>query len=299
MLESRLGEFAALLTAFCWTFGALAFESACKLAGSSAVNFIRLVMALILLSLFCLIYRGSFLPLDAAPQTWFWLFLSGVIGFALGDFFLFRAFETMGARISMLITASVPPMTALIGWAVLSETLTSSAIIGMALTVSGIIIAVSGRKTHLPGMKQRFTVAGVLFALGGAVGQAVGLVLSKLGMGDYDPFAATQIRIIAAIIGFSLILFLLKEWPKVGAALSNGRAIIPTSIGAVLGPFLGVSLSLLAIQHTTTGVASTIMAIVPVLIIPPAIVLFKERVTVREVVGALSAVMGVSILFLR
>jgi drug/metabolite transporter (DMT)-like permease len=282
----------------CWTFCALAFESACKKAGSSAVNFIRLVMAFVLLGLFCLIYRGAFLPLDATPRAWFWLFLSGVIGFALGDFFLFRAFEILGARVSMLIMASVPPMTALIGWVVLSETLTSSAIVGMALTVSGIIVAVSVRKTQWSGTKKRYPVSGVLFAFCGAVGQAVGLVLSKLGMGDYDPFAAAQIRIIAAIIGFSLVLSILKEWPKVGAFFSNGRAVLPTSIGAILGPFLGVALSLLAIQHTTTSVASTIMAIVPVLIIPPAVVLFKERVTVREVAGAFVAVIGVVILFL-
>jgi drug/metabolite transporter (DMT)-like permease len=70
------------------------------------------------------------------------------------------------------------------------------------------------------------------------------------------------------------------------------------SLGSLFGPFLGVSFSLLAVKHTATGIAATIMAIVPVLIIAPSVALFKEKVTLREIVGALVAVAGVAVLFL-
>ena len=297
MIESRLGEFAALLTAGCWTLGALAFEVACKRAGSLAVNWIRLVMGFVLLSLFCWFNRGMLFPSDASAHAWLWLSLSGIIGFSIGDLFLLRAFTVIGARISMLVMTSVPPITALIGWAVLGETLGKRGLLGMALTVGGIVFVVLERKTGQEQKGFTYSVKGVLLAFGGAVGQAVGLVLSKYGMGSYDAFAANQIRIFAAGISFSIVLFPIRGWLRVENAIKNRKAIFPTFLGAFFAVFLGVSFSLMAVQHTSTGVASTIMAIVPVLIIPPAVILFKEKVTFREVFGAVVAVSGVALLF--
>jgi drug/metabolite transporter (DMT)-like permease len=240
-----------------------------------------------------------FLPLDASIHAWVWLSLSGLIGLVWGDFMLFRAFIVLGARISMLIMASVPPLTALIGWLVLGESLILSHWIGMALTISGISLVILQRA---PGQKQvTFSrpVSGILLALGGALGQAMGLVLSKYGMASYNAFAATQIRLIAGLLGFVLLFFLLKRWGRVGPALRDKRAIGNISIGATFGPFLGVSFSLIAIQNTSAGIAATIMSIVPVLIIAPAVIIFKERVTPKEVIGAVIAVAGVAILFLK
>lgn len=297
MIASRLGEFAALATALCWTFGALAFEGACKRTGAMAVNWIRLVMAFLLLVLFCLVYRGLPFPTDASVQAWTWLSVSGVVGFAVGDWLLFKAFAEIGARISMLVMASVPPITALMGWGLLGETLGALDLLGMALTVGGIVFVVLERKTGEEKKEFTHSLRGVLLALGGAVGQAVGLVLSKYGMGAYNAFSATQIRMFAGVLSFSAVLFLVKGWKPVGDAFRNRRSLFLIFLGAFFGAFLGVSFSLLAVQHTGTGVASTIMAIVPVLIIPPAMILFKERVTFREVLGAIVAVLGVGLLF--
>lgn len=298
MLDSRVGEFAALLTAIFWTVTALAFESAGKRVGSLAVNLLRLCIGFLFLSLFSLIFRGMLFPLDATPQAWIWLSLSGLVGLLFGDQLLFRAFVMIGARISMLIMASVPPITALIGWVVMGESLSSLDIIGMAITILGISMVVLERNPEQNQFKLSHPISGVLFAFGGAIGQAVGLVLSKYGMGSYDVFAATQIRIWAAIIGFSLLFFFIRAWPRVGSAIRNRGAMSRITLGAFFGPFLGVAFSLLSIQYTTTGVASTIMAIVPVLIIPPAVILFKEKVTLKEVFGAMIAVMGVGFLFI-
>jgi len=297
MIASRLGEFAALATALCWTFGALAFEVACKRAGALAVNWIRLVMGFILLVLFCLVYRGLAFPSDASVQAWIWLSVSGVVGFAVGDWLLYIAFAEIGARISMLVMASVPPITALIGWVLLGETLGALDLLGMTLTVGGIVFVVLERKTGEVKKEFIHSVRGVLLAFGGAVGQSVGLVLSKYGMGAYNAFAATQVRMFAGAIGFSVILFLVRGWKPVWNAFRSRRVLFLIFIGAFFGAFLGVSFSLLAVQHTGTGIASTIMAIVPVLIIPPAMIFFKERVTFREVLGAIVAVLGVVLLF--
>jgi drug/metabolite transporter (DMT)-like permease len=137
-----------------------------------------------------------------------------------------------------------------------------------------------------------------LFAFGGVLGQAAGLVLSKYGMGSYNAFAATQIRVIAGIFGFGVILFVFKRWPRIRSAFHNRKAMTRITVGSFFGPFLGVSFSLLAVQYIATGAASTIMSIVPVLIIPPAVILLKEKVTFKEVIGAVIAVTGVVLFFL-
>lgn len=293
------GELAALATAFFWTITAMAFEVASRNIGSLAVNMIRLVLAFIFLSIFNLIARGFILPLDASTHAWVWLSVSGLVGFVFGDYFLFRAFAAISARIAMLIMTLVPPITAVIGWAILGESMTLLEVTGMVLTISGIALAIFSRGDQGGSIiKLSYPVKGILFGLGGAVGQAVGLVLSKYGMGDYHAFAATQIRIIAGLIGFAIIIIVLNKGHLIKKAFKSRPGMIGTGIGSVFGPFLGVSFSLLAVKYATTGVASTIMAIVPILIIPPAVLLFKQKVSWLEVVGAFVSVTGVTLFFI-
>ncbi|MFH1756048.1 MAG: DMT family transporter [Candidatus Latescibacterota bacterium] len=298
MFDSYLGELAALTTAFFWTVTALAFEAAGRRVGSLSVNVLRLGIGLIFLTLFSGIFRGAAFPVDATLHAWVWLSASGIVGLVLGDFLLFKAFIILGSRVAMLIMALVPPMTALMGWLIMGESLTAMNYLGMVLTLSGIAMVILVRTPGRNHFKLSRPVSGILVAVGGAFGQAAGLVLSKYGMGDYDAFLATQIRIIAGVTGFCVIIFLARRWRYVGRALTDRKAIGNITLGAFFGPFLGVSFSLIAIQYTTTGVAATIMALVPVLIIAPAVLIFKEKVTLREVLGAVIAVMGVAVLFL-
>jgi len=296
--ENHLGEFAALLTACFWTVTSLSFESASKKIGSVAVNILRLVIGFIFLSLFTLINRGRFLPTDAGPDNWFWLVLSGLVGFVFGDLFLFKSYTVIGSRFAMLIMTLVPPITAFFGFVILGERLTMFNLLGMTLTFLGIALAIFSRKGKGERLSLKLSPKGVLYAFGGAVGQALGLILSKLGIRDYDPFAATQIRIMAGIAGFAILVTVLKRWNTVSVALSNKPAMIPTSVGAFFGPFLGVSFSLIAIKYTEAGIASTIMALVPVLIILPAVILYRQKVTFAEVAGAIISVGGVAMFFI-
>ena len=125
MFVTHLGEIIALATALCWTITSLSFESAGKKILTMSLNFIRLIIVFILISLYCYFTRGLILPIDASLHNWTWLGLSGLVGFVIGDLFLFQAFIELGARISMLVMASVPPITALMGYIFLDEKLTS------------------------------------------------------------------------------------------------------------------------------------------------------------------------------
>jgi drug/metabolite transporter (DMT)-like permease len=299
-IASHIGEIAALMTAVCWTFTSLAFESAGKKVGSLQVNIIRLVIALVFLGIYTSITNGHFFPGHVGMHAWLWLSLSGLVGFVVGDLMLFQAFVVTGARVSMLIMSLSPPLTAFFGWLILGEKMSWSNIIGMTITIWGIAIVVLARSAKgAKGQKIHFNypLKGILLALGGATGQGMGLVLSKLGMQQLDPFMSTQIRVIAAIAGFTLLFTITRRWPMVFKTIKNKAAMLRITTGAFFGPFLGVSLSLLAIQYTSTGVAATLNSLTPVLIIPLAHFFLKEPVTFREIAGAILAVIGVSIFF--
>jgi drug/metabolite transporter (DMT)-like permease len=298
MLQSHFGEFAALLVAFFWSITALSFESASRKVGSLPVNIIRLVIGLVFLTVLNLIFRGLILPTDASMHNWIWLSVSGLIGFVLGDFFLFKSYTIIGSWFAMLIMTLAPPMAAIFGWILLDERLSLLSVAGIVVTMAGIVIAMFRRDKENRKMTVSKPLIGLLYAFGGALGQALGIVFSKYGMQQYNPFAATQIRIIVGIIGFIVLITVAGKWQPVRLALSDRKALIPITIGSFFGPFLGVSFSLLAIQHTSTGVASTIMALVPIFIIPPSIWLFKHKVTVREIIGTIISLGGVALFFL-
>jgi drug/metabolite transporter (DMT)-like permease len=297
-IRDHYGEFAALLVAFFWTITALAFESATRRVGSLAVNLLRLIIGFIFLSVFALIYRGMILPVDASRENWMWLTLSGLVGIVFGDLFLFKSYTIIGSRFAMLIMTLVPPITAFFGWLLMGEHLEPMHYLGMALTFTGISLAIFNRNGKGERLSLKLAPIGILYAFGGAVGQALGLVLSKKGLNDYDPFAATQIRIIAGIFGFAMLVTVMRRWNSIREAVLNREGMKSLSLGAFFGPFLGVSFSLVSVKFTEAGIASTIMALVPIFIIAPAVVLYKEKVTIAEIIGAFISVCGVALFFM-
>ncbi len=296
MFESSIGEIAALATACCWVVTSIAFAQAGGRIGSFSVNLIRLVLAFPMLCVTTYLIRGMALPTDASLSQWGWLSLSGIVGFVFGDMCLFQAFVLIGPRLSSLIMSTAPLMTALIGYWILGEGLGWLAAIGMFLTIAGVLWAVlDSTKVTEKGREKRSL--GIVLALGGALGQAAGLVLSKHGMGEYDAFAATQIRVLASLLGWFGVFFVTRRFSQIKRALADRIAMKATTFGAFFGPVVGVGLSLFAVQHANTGVAASIMSTTPVLLIPISIYMFKEKVGWGGIVGSLLAVAGVAVLF--
>ena len=293
MTGSHIGEIAGLGVSVCWTMSALFFEKAGTKIGSLSVNFIRLLLAIIFLSFTTFFTKGLFFPNDATVYQWFWLGLSGFVGFYLGDMLLFQSYMVIGSRTAALIMSFAPMLTAVIGWFFLDEKLSALNIMAILISMAGIIIAISNRK-----MKLNIPLKGLLLAFGGALGQAIGLILSKKGMGDYDAVAATQIRALFGLLSFGVMISVLGRWPKIATALKDRICMNFLTIGALFGPFIGVALSLFAIQQTKTGIASTLMALVPVFIIWPSAVMFKEKIKPQQIIGAIISIIGVSLFFL-
>jgi drug/metabolite transporter (DMT)-like permease len=305
-MSSHLGEFAALLTTVFWTITALSFETASKRIGSMHVNILRLGLATIFLSVFSYFHRGLFFPFDADLHTWTWLAISGIVGFIIGDYSLFKAFTITGARVAMLMMTLAPVFAAIAAWIILGEVLSPRSLLAMIITLSGIALVIftrtpgvsANKKSGKSSYSMSYPLKGIILGIIAAAGQGVGLVLSKYGMRNYDSFAASHIRVISGFIGFVILFAVLRKFKELPASFRDTKAMKWLVVGSIFGPFLGVSFSLMAVQNTSAGIAQTIMSLVPVLIIPPAVLINKEKVTAREILGAVIAVSGVVLFFL-
>lgn len=304
------GEVIAIGVAISWTLSALFFENGSRKIGSLNLNLIRLVFGFLFLGGTMFFLNGQFLPVHADTATWIWMSLSGLIGFVLGDYFLFASYTIIPARFSQLFMTLAPPFSAVFGYLLIGEKLTWIALLGMCVTLGGIALSVMKKDTgEQHKMHLSLPLKGVIYATIGAFGQGLGIVLSKEGMMAYEKvyqpenslyisLAATQMRAITGIVGFTVIILLQHGVKSFFHSFTNRKGIWATFTGSIFGPFLGVTLSLLAVQHTNTAIASTIMATVPIVILAPEYFILKRKVTKYQVLGALISVLGVALFFL-
>lgn len=268
--------------------------------GALAVNFWKVVFAFFFLAISGTIVRGVPFPYDAPLRTWIFLSLSGIVGFVISDFFLFNAYVMIGSRITVIFQSLTPVFTALFAYIFIAERMQPHRLIGMAVTVIGILIVVLTRsRQNRKNNEGRLSVKGLGYAFLSALFQAGGMVLTKAGLGDYSPISGTQIRALVAIIGFGINALLIGQGTHVFFKVPKIReAFTSTLKGSVFGPFLGVVLSLFSLQNTQVGATSTLMALTPVVIIVPSVLILKQKIYFMEIVGAAIAVGGAALFFL-
>ena len=309
-----LGELISLGVAMSWTVAALASEIGSRHLGVFVMNVWRMALALLLSALLLWWAFGVPYPLYAGTEAWLWLLASGVVGYFFGDWCLFNSYLTIGSRYGQLFMTLAPMFTALSAWVMIGQTLSWSALLAMAVTLLGIAISVLGRgEGHHVSLG--LPLKGVLFGIGAGVGQGVGLVLSKIGLDYYThdfeaaltgdpsaltvlPFASNMIRCVAGLVCFSTWLIASGQAGRMARSLSDKKGLLAMVVAVFSGPFIGVGFSLMAVQYTAAGIASTIMAMTPILILLPSRWLFHQPVTPRAVIGAVISVIGVSLFFL-
>jgi len=308
----HLGEIISLIVAVFWTVTALFADKASHRLGSMTANVLRLTMAILFLGALLWITVGHPYPVYANGQAWLWLSLSAIVGYVFGDWCLFNCYLSIGARFGQLFMTLAPPLAAIAGWAILGETLSWKSALAMGVTLCGIAISILSRGGG-HSVKLTLPLKGVLLGLGAGAGQGVGLVLSKVGLQHYTeaipadapaamasmlPFASTMIRAIIGAAGFLLLMTLQKDLPKLKQAVHDGKGMRYALIMTLFGPVLGVSLSLMAVQYTNAGIASTLMALTPVLILIPYAFIYKQSIKFREVLGVVVSMAGVALFFL-
>lgn len=309
---NHIGEILSLLVAVSWTFSAWFADKASRRIGSMETNVIRLVLATLMLSALLWITVGRPYPVFANGKAWLWLGLSAAVGYVFGDYCLFNSYLVIGPRLGQLMMTIAPPMAAIAGWIMLGESMSWKSILAMAVTLCGIGMSIlsRGEKHHF---KLDIPLKGIILGIGAGTGQGVGLVLSKIGMEHYAlavpsdapaamqamlPFASTLIRAIIGAIGFFILLSISKGMASLKAAVKDPIGMRDATLLTVFGPALGVSLSLMAVRYANAGIASTLMALAPVIIIAPDVLINKHKIKLKEIIGVLVSITGVAMFFL-
>ncbi|MHC4924789.1 MAG: DMT family transporter [Planctomycetota bacterium] len=321
-LEGRGGELAALATAMCWAGSALIFGAAARRRGAALLNFLRLALACVFLLVTVLATGQSW---DVSSAQLGFLLVSGVIGLALGDAAYFRCLQILGPRRAALTMSFAPALTALLMVPLLGETIGLVGITGMALTLGG-IVWVHNEKDHAREIEGS-AGWGLTFGILGALGQAVGLIFAKAGLGTapaeswlaevaglavrtledgtavageaVTPLYGTLLRMLAALVGLlaAAAVGWRPGWTR--EALRDGKFLGLTAAGTVTGPFVGVWLSLVAVSMANTAVAATIMAASPIFVIPLMRIVYGHSTSARAWLGAAVAIGGVALLTFR
>lgn len=325
------GEILALFVAISWTITALFAEVGSKRMGSLPFNAIRMSLSLIMFAIVLWLMMGTPYPRYADGTTWGWLLLSGLVGYVIGDYCLMQGYIIIGSRFGQLFMTLSAPSAAIVGRIFLGEEMRPVAILGMIITLTGIAMSIlskgSDESTEHSGqhVKLNLPLNGIIYACCAGICQGIGLVLSKVGLLHYDAsindalaagiiqpgiidvpmdisvaFASTMIRGIMGLAGFLLMMMLLKNesLSHLRSAVRDRKAMWCTIGSMIFGPFIGVSVSLMATRYTSTGIAQTLFALTPVLIIAPAALLFHQKVRSREVIGAIISVAGAALFFL-
>ena len=306
-MMTYIGELISIGVAFSWTATALLSEFGSKRLGNLTLNVLRMSLALLFSLVLFGVVTGNPLPAGASTEAAGWMLLSGLVGYVIGDYCLFQCYIIIGSRYGQLFMTLAPLAAALMAWVTLGQQMTQMSIVAMLVTLFGISISVLGRGEHHK-VSLKLPLNGVLFAIGAAVCQGVGLVLSKIGMDHYElsadmpdwlvPFSANFYRCIAGIVGFGLLLYFRDGMAPLREALHDKKGLSVATATTIFGPFVGVGFSLMAVQYTAAGIASTLMAMTPIIILLPSYWLFHEKITWRAVLGAIISVFGVSLFFL-
>jgi drug/metabolite transporter (DMT)-like permease len=299
-----LGQTAALITSCLWTFNSIFFTEAGRRIGSISVNAYRIILAVGFLCVAHTALLGNLLP-AASSEQWFWIGVSGIIGLGIGDFGLFAAFVIIGPRRSVLMMALSPIFASIAAFLMLGETISLLGIVGMSITLTGVIWVILEReqRTIEKPIPRKLEMWGVFLALIGAIGQGTGLAFAKRGI-YYEigiilnPLSATLIRMLFGAFFVWISILIAGRIGELRRALGNKEGIKYTAAGAFTGPFMGVTFSMVAVAYTQTGIAQTLMSLMPVFIIPVVWILYRQRTSVRGMLGAVIAVIGVAILFL-
>ena len=298
---SVYGQVTALLTSVCWAFTSVMFTKAGRRLGSPIVNHMRLWIAFIALCVIHTLVFGSPFPFDIESHRFFYLGVSGVVGYVFGDGLLIESFLIIGPRLAMLLMLLAPVFSAFLAWVLLGEVPSSLEIMGILVTIVGIAWVVTEKAPSLNSATSKKSpgyVVGIALGIGGAVGQAVGLLLSRIGLeGGYSTISANQVRVTCAALVLGLFYWQQKKIHTHVAKLKDKRTLVEIASGALTGQVLGVILSLEAIAHTHIGTASALMSLSPILLIPVSYLIFKEKISARAIIGTIVALLGVGLLF--
>ena len=295
LFDSFIGEIAALSAALLWAISSVVYSRLGLKIPPLQLNLYKGIIAIALIVITLLIQGAAFD--DLSSSTIALLSLSGIIGIGLGDTAYFAALNSLGARRTLLLETSSPPMGALLALIFIGEQLTYSAWCGILLTILGIAWVISERN---PVDKVNVSRQGILWGILAAIAQATGAVISRYALiqSDISPLESTLIRLIGGTVIVLGLLFLPTTKPTNSRWQLSIRSLGIIAIAAFGSTYLGIWLQQTSLKFAPTGIAQTFLATSPLFILP-IVALQGENINLRAVLGVVISLSGIAVMFIR
>ncbi len=296
-----MGEVAALAAALAWAFASVLWARLGRETDEVTLNFLKCTLAAAALSLTLLILDGVGWPVGVSRSDLLWLAASGVAGLTLGDSAYFAALTRIGPRRALLVWALAPGLSALLAWPVLGEPIHARMVLGMVLTLGGVVWVIVERTPDDDGKASsslsRRELMGVGFAVIALLGQASSNVLQKFAGQDAGALGLSVVRLSVGALGLGIWLGAMGRLAAAVTPMKEpakaGRIVLATATGT----YIGIWLSAYGLLHAEVGVASTLNATSPIFVLPIAATMAGDRISRRAIAGAVIAVAGVAIFF--
>lgn len=297
-------ELSGLVAALCWTISSLMAPRLIERFGTMLFNTVRIVIASVILLLICLTTERFSLALWQHTEM---IMLSGLLGIFIGDTMLFSAVHRLGPRRTGVLFATNAPMSILLGWLFLGENLSFSQLFACSLVLTGVVIAILfGRRNSLHAWEQtkgKLSI-GILLALGAALGQASGALLSKPALLDgADPIAVSALRVGTGALALILAYGIFYRHKRPVGAIPFGQLTRVDFMGiatlATIGMVIGMSVLVWGVGNANVGIVTTLSAVVPVLILPGLWLTTGQRPALGAWVGAFFVVAGAALIILK
>lgn len=290
------GEIAALTAALIWATASIVYTGVGRQIKPLALNFTKGWIAIVLLVLTLLLTQRNIPSIDLAH--FFLLFLSGTIGIGFGDTAYFNALNCIGARRTLLFETLAPPMSAVFALLFLKEQISTTAWLGIGLTIVGVVWVILERTADV---HENFRpLRGSLFGLLAAIGQATGAVMSRAALvsSEIDSLWSTLIRLLGGTIALFIWILLQRQSVELVKPVQNRRLFVVIATTGFVSTYLGILLQQTSLKFAATGIAQALSSTSPLFVIPLTRIL-GDRVSIRSVMGVLIALLGVSLLFQR
>ncbi|NJK47069.1 DMT family transporter [Candidatus Gracilibacteria bacterium] len=289
------GEFAALGAAFLWAASSSIYALLGQRIPPLQLNLLKGLIAIAFIFFTLIVVAQKTPEFDLLPVSF--LLLSGAIGIGLGDTAYFSALNCLGARRTLLLETLAPPMTAILAFVFLGESLKAVAWCGILLTILGVAWVITERTVSLV-VSSANPMQGIIWAILAAIAQASGAVLSRFALieSDISPLWSTLLRLVG---GSAIVIFLLLfSRPRQGVEgiQWTGKSIAIIILTAFGSTYLGIWLQQTSLKFAPAGIAQTLTATSPLFVLPIAFWL-GEKISFRAVLGVLIAVVGIGILF--
>ncbi|WP_455217215.1 DMT family transporter [Kaarinaea lacus] len=286
-----IGGFAALSSAFFWALAAILFRRIGDSVSAMGLNLAKGIVSIICMGL--LLIPAGFSAISNESLTA--LAISGLVGIVFGDTLYFLTLVRLGARKTLLLGSLIPVTTALVAVVFLNEQISALSWLGIIITITGVTYVLWQRATENEELEN--IRSGLFYGLLFVATNALGIIAAKVGVTDVPALEATFIRQTFAIAGLTFWGLMVRDlvgWVK---PLRNPRLLKILVIAAIIGAFIGTWLSIAALKYTHAAVAATLNSTSPLFILPLVMFMLKERVTPREVTGAVVAVGGIAVYF--